>query len=260
MVDMGNLDPDDVRPPYAQVADALRNEIEQGVLQPGAKLPTHQQLVSQYNVSLGTVKRALGELQGAGLVISRQGQGAFVRTRRSLLASIPQSFSATRLGGLWVTSYKFTSEKGNIGCHADITKLIPESGRRVTAKNYPPEPRTEGRVSSFRNEIEAQLVGRHLIGHWQNTSDAYYYGSVQLAVLPGETVMEGYYTALLSDIQVDAFRWKWARLDSVSFSVDELSRVVLKEPRVIYELLENSTYQVPLPLTDVVEGGHLDDA
>lgn len=81
MLDMRELDPDDTRPSYAQVVDALRREIEQGVLQPGMKLPTHQQLGSQYGVSIGTVKRALGELQGAGLIISRQGQGAFVRTR-----------------------------------------------------------------------------------------------------------------------------------------------------------------------------------
>src|SRR5438552_11319128 len=58
------LDPDDTRPPYAQVVDALRQEIEQGTLQPGAKLPTHQELVSTYGVSVGTIKRALGELQG----------------------------------------------------------------------------------------------------------------------------------------------------------------------------------------------------
>src|SRR6202022_3509265 len=72
MLAMLRLDPDDVRPPYAQVVDALRREIEQGVLPPGAKLPTHQQLVTQYGVSIGTIKRALGELQGAGLIISRQ--------------------------------------------------------------------------------------------------------------------------------------------------------------------------------------------
>ena len=71
MLRMPTLDPDDARPPYAQVVDALRRDIEEGVLQPGAKLPTHQQLVSQYGVSVGTIKRALGELQGAGLIISR---------------------------------------------------------------------------------------------------------------------------------------------------------------------------------------------
>lgn len=89
MLAMRTLDPDDARPPYAQLVDALRREIEEGALPPGSKLPTHQQLASQYGVSVGTVKRALGELHGADLIVSRQGQGAFVRTRRSLLASVP---------------------------------------------------------------------------------------------------------------------------------------------------------------------------
>jgi hypothetical protein len=204
-------------------------------------------------VSVGTIKRALGELQGAGLIISRQGQGAYVRTRRSLLESVPQSFSADMLAGLWVTSYEFNSE-GGIRRHADISRITPQSSRRVTAKNYPPDPRTQGHVPSFRNEIEAQLANRHLIGHWRNVSDTRYFGSIHLAVLPGEAVMDGYYTGFSSDIRVDAMRWKWVRLDPVSFSGAELPQVVLKAPDVIHELLEHSAYAAPLTLTAVVEG------
>jgi DNA-binding transcriptional regulator YhcF (GntR family) len=239
------LDPDDARPPYAQVVDTLRREIEQGVLPAGAKLPTHQQLGSQYGVSIGTIKRALGELQGAGLVISRQGQGTFVRTRRSLLDSVPHTFSAETLGGLWVTCYQFHWE-GGIRHHADITRITPQSSRRLTAKNYPPDPRTEGHVPVFRNEVEAQLVNRHVIGHWKNVSDTRYFGSIHLAVLAGEAVMEGYYTSFLSDIEVDAMRWKWVRLDPVSLSGVELAGVALKEPDVIYDLLEHSAEALAL--------------
>jgi len=32
-------------------------------------------------VSLGTIKRALGVLQSEGLIVSRRGEGAFVRSR-----------------------------------------------------------------------------------------------------------------------------------------------------------------------------------
>lgn len=80
MLDMRKLDPDDTRSPYVQVAAALRAEIGAGTFAPGEPLPSHRELVEHYGVSLGTVKRALGELQGAGLVVSRQGQKAFVRT------------------------------------------------------------------------------------------------------------------------------------------------------------------------------------
>src|SRR5262249_5190920 len=153
---MVTLDPDDTRPPYAQVVYGLRHESEQGVRQPGYKLPTQRAWASQYRLSVGTSKRALGELQAAGLMVSRQGQAAFVRTRRSVLESVPHSFSSEMLGGLWVTSYKFTTENGS-GIHADITQIIPQSSRRITATNYAPVPRTQGYEPTFRNEIEAQL-------------------------------------------------------------------------------------------------------
>jgi hypothetical protein len=169
-----------------------------------------------------------------------------------LIASIPHSFSADILGGFWVTSYQFDSSRG-IQCHADITQLTPQSERRVTAKNYPPDPRTQGQVSPFRNEIEAQLANRHLIGHWKNISDTRYFGSVHLAVLPGETVMDGYYTGFSSDIQVDAMRWKWVRLDPASLSSVDLQKVTLNDPDMIHALLEHTANDVPLDLAAIVE-------
>ena len=114
-------------------------------------------------------------------IVQEADQVAAFHQSLGLLASVPHSFSADILGGFWVTCYQFDSDRG-IQCHADITQLTPQSGRRVTAKNYPPDPRTQGQASSFRNEIEAQLANRHLIGYWKNISDARYFGSVHLAV------------------------------------------------------------------------------
>ena len=89
---MDQLDPDDARPPYVKLAEAVRTMIDKGLLSPGDKLPAHGQLVTQYGVSLGTVKRALGRLQDEGLIVSRRGEGAFVRTR-------PQPRGASADGG-----------------------------------------------------------------------------------------------------------------------------------------------------------------
>jgi DNA-binding transcriptional regulator YhcF (GntR family) len=253
MASMLGLDPDDARPPYVQVVEALRRQIDEAVLPPGAKLPTHEQLASHFGVSIGTIKRALGELQGAGVIVSRQGQGAFVRTRRSLLDSVPQSFSAETLAGLWATSYQFTSHRG-ICHHADITRITAQTSRRLTAKNSPPDPQTEGHVPPFRNEIVAQLANRHVIGHWRNVSDMRYFGSIHLAVLTGEAVMEGYYTGFTSDIKVDVGRWKWVRLDPLTLSGIELAQIVLKEPEAIYAVLERSDHDIPLPLSAIADG------
>lgn len=172
----------------------------------------------------------------------------------SLLASVPNSFSANGLGGLWVTCYQFSSG-GTQRYHADVVQVTPESNRRVTAKNRPPEPRTDGHPTPFRNEVEAELANRHLIGHWKNVSDTRYFGSIHLAVLTGETVMEGHYTSFSSDVLVGTGRWKWVRLNPASLSGVELSHVMLREPGVIHALLEgHSMYAGPLALADVAEG------
>jgi DNA-binding transcriptional regulator YhcF (GntR family) len=246
------LDPDDPRPPYAQVVDIIRREIELGVLPPGKKLPTHQEMSTFYRVSVGTIKRAIGELQGAGLVISRQGQGVFVRTRRTLLEAVPHTFSAETIAGPWVTYYQFKTEAG-VGYHADITHVSPQSSRRLTAVNFPPDPATKGHHPAFRNEIEAQLANRHLVGNWRNVSDTRYFGTLHLALLPGEAIMEGYYTSFLTDVQVDVGRWSWVRLDPHSVAGADLAQVRLKDPEQLREFLDAATYDAPLSLSAIAE-------
>lgn len=154
------------------------------------------------------------------------------------------SFPASALAGSWVTSYQF-EHNGAVMYHADIAHVTAESDDGIRAVNHP--ARTEGRAVPFHNEIEARLVSRHLTGHWKNTSDFRYFGLIHLAVLPGETVIDGYYTGFASDIQVSFGRWKWARLESPA-----LSDMTLLEPRVLYDLvMTRQQNDPPLALADV---------
>lgn len=159
-----------------------------------------------------------------------------------LLGSVPAGLPADAIAGQWVTAYRFM-HAGSPRYHADVAHLGAEGEREVRAVNHPPEPRTQGRASPFRNEIEGRLFGRHLIGTWRNTSDTRYYGSLHLAVLPGETVMDGHYTGLESDISVSAGRWRWVRLEPGG-----MSSAALREPSSVYELVMSRTQDDP-PLT-----------
>ena len=76
-----SLDPDDPRPPYVQVANALRDAITSGTLRPGEKLPSGSDLAERYGVARMTVQNAVRLLRDEGLVVSRQGSGVFVRSR-----------------------------------------------------------------------------------------------------------------------------------------------------------------------------------
>jgi DNA-binding transcriptional regulator YhcF (GntR family) len=75
------LDPDDPRPPYQQVANALRAAILTRKLAPGEKLPSGNELARRYGVARMTVQQALRILRDEGLIVSRQGSGVFVRER-----------------------------------------------------------------------------------------------------------------------------------------------------------------------------------
>lgn len=72
------LDPADKRPAYRQVADNLRRAIVSAELGPGDQLPSISALTEEYGISPMTARAAVRELSNAGLVVVRQGQGAFV--------------------------------------------------------------------------------------------------------------------------------------------------------------------------------------
>lgn len=78
---MDELDPDDPRPPFQQVAAVLKASILTGTYQPGDRLPSYTELASQYGVAAMTAQKAVGVLRDEGLVVSRQGKGSFVRQR-----------------------------------------------------------------------------------------------------------------------------------------------------------------------------------
>ena len=61
-----SVDPNVDLPPFAQIADQLREFIECGDLQPGDVLPTVRQLASDLGVAPNTVARAYTDLQDAG--------------------------------------------------------------------------------------------------------------------------------------------------------------------------------------------------
>lgn len=69
-------------PYYAQLAAILRDAIVDGLLPPGAGLPSEAALGTAYQLSRTAVRQALGELAVEGLVRKEKGRGTFVRGPR----------------------------------------------------------------------------------------------------------------------------------------------------------------------------------
>jgi GntR family transcriptional regulator len=71
--------------PSKTIAEAIRSQIESGELPPGAQLPSERDLASTYGTARNTAREAVRILSDAGLVISEQGKGSFVRPQITLI-------------------------------------------------------------------------------------------------------------------------------------------------------------------------------
>lgn len=80
MLDLGTIDRTDDRPPYRQIASVLREQIKLGRVSPGDRLPSESALIEHYGVARMTVRQAIQELRGEGLVVAEHGRGVFVRS------------------------------------------------------------------------------------------------------------------------------------------------------------------------------------
>jgi GntR family transcriptional repressor for pyruvate dehydrogenase complex len=62
----------------AELVELLTKEITSGKLAPGARLLTEQEMMATFGVSRTVVREAVSALRSEGLVLTRQGVGAFV--------------------------------------------------------------------------------------------------------------------------------------------------------------------------------------
>jgi DNA-binding FadR family transcriptional regulator len=61
-----------------EIAERIADEIATARLRPGAKLPTEQEMVAAMGVSRTVIREAVAALRAQGLIVTRQGAGAFV--------------------------------------------------------------------------------------------------------------------------------------------------------------------------------------
>ncbi|MCQ9615676.1 GntR family transcriptional regulator [Paenalcaligenes niemegkensis] len=87
-----NTSPERVQPPeksaasaaysplYQQIKALLLQSLDRGEWKPGESIPSELDLAARYQVSQGTVRKAIDELAAENLLIRRQGKGTFVST------------------------------------------------------------------------------------------------------------------------------------------------------------------------------------
>ena len=71
-------------PVYIRVVEDLRVQIREGVLPPGAKVPSRFGIMKQYGVGETAAKHALAVLAADGFIEPRSGSGSYVRPQREV--------------------------------------------------------------------------------------------------------------------------------------------------------------------------------
>jgi len=76
------------RPVWTQICDRVRSDIVQGAYKPFQKLPGVRDLAFEAAVNPNTMQRALAELEGEGLIVTRGTSGRFVSGDTELLKTV----------------------------------------------------------------------------------------------------------------------------------------------------------------------------
>jgi DNA-binding transcriptional regulator YhcF (GntR family) len=225
------LDPDDPRPPFQQVANALRAAIRTRRFEPGEKLPSLNELSKGYGVSLMTVQKAIGVIRDEGLIISRQGKGSFVRQRTEravgLRPHIEQAFEQSRVtidfagftGETLAGAIQEPLDKIRVGRltpeEVTIRVLLPDltapMGLPALASTAADDPRVRTRMEGItRRANETLFEALHELAELQLVRSA----SVQvrvfqtsplfkLYIINGEEVFFGFYPVREHKVMID---------------------------------------------------------
>lgn len=85
-------------PKYIQISEMLIREIAAGHLADGARLPPERDMAVELGISVGTLRKALGDLAEKGMLERVQGSGNYVRHQNDV-ASVYAMFRLELIGG-----------------------------------------------------------------------------------------------------------------------------------------------------------------
>jgi GntR family transcriptional regulator len=122
------VDKSSSRPIYLQIRDRLLEAIEQGLFQPGQKIPSARDLSVQMDVSRMTVLQALRDLTHQGRVYSVTGKGTFV--------SLPEKLEPN-LRTVWGFTETFQAQGYTLSSQLVMFDHMPADAKAAAALQVP---------------------------------------------------------------------------------------------------------------------------
>ncbi|WP_397536432.1 FadR/GntR family transcriptional regulator [Rummeliibacillus pycnus] len=121
---------------YEEVAETLHEMIRTGILRPGDRLDSVQQLAENFQVSRSAIREALSALKAMGLVDIKQGEGTFVK-----------SFDANHM--VFPLSTAILMNKEDISNLLEVRKIIEVGTVSSAARN-----RTDADLAVLQNILD----------------------------------------------------------------------------------------------------------
>jgi len=161
-------------PLYRQLATRLRAPIQDGQLAPGCPLPREADLASQFGVSLITVRQALRDLEGEGLIKKRTAKPAIVATPQVRSKPLEfQSFAAIAASSL-DRRLSYRKEQSALACESFglppgtacfcLRAVLMVLDRPITQTTFyfPPAIGSRLKRADFDDVVVFRAVQRHL--------------------------------------------------------------------------------------------------
>ena len=152
LVTMTNWIPDLARhkgPRYRAIAEALAQDVRDGRLAAGTRLPTHRDLAWSLRVTIGTVSRAYAEAERRGLISGEVGRGTYVRHPAGAAPFMPGDARAETRDPDFIDltiNRPVTAGEGAVMAAA-LERLAAEPDLAALLDYQAPEGRSEDRVA-----------------------------------------------------------------------------------------------------------------
>ncbi len=117
-------------PLYRQIKDLIIQGLQRGEWKPGDMIPSEMDLAARFQVSQGTVRKAVDELSTENLLVRRQGKGTFVATHHEpraqfrFLRVVPDDRAPTPATSSYLDC-KRTRASGDIARHLAVRPSDP---------------------------------------------------------------------------------------------------------------------------------------
>ncbi|MFV3073222.1 PLP-dependent aminotransferase family protein [Niveispirillum fermenti] len=179
-------------PLYRAIAAALAEDIANGTLPPGTRLPTHRDLAWDLKVTVGTITRAYQEAERQGLIGGEVGRGTFVRDPRRLVdATVEAGGLLEPATGLIDLSVNATALWPDAAALAAATQAVAQRPDLTALMSYQ-TPLGHPRLRAAIADWLADTAGLHVTGD-QVLLAAGGQGAMQVALAavtrPGDTLL-----------------------------------------------------------------------